>query len=46
MTSAFQRGQSAFDTSDDVDKLAQRVRRFRRKLGLIADRLYGAFRAL
>jgi hypothetical protein len=40
---AFQRRQTPFDRSDDIDQLLQRVGSFRRKLALIADCLDRAF---
>jgi hypothetical protein len=46
MSFAFQRGHPTFDGSDDVDKLLQGIRCFRRQLGLISDCLdcsFGAF---
>jgi hypothetical protein len=39
MSFAFQLGEATLDGPDGVDKLLQRVRGFRRQLGLIPDRL-------
>jgi hypothetical protein len=46
MSFAFQRGHPTFDGPDDVNKLLQGIRGFRRQLGLISDCLdcsFGAF---
>jgi hypothetical protein len=46
MSFAFQRGQPTFDGPDDVDKLLQGIRCFRRQVGLVSDCLdcsFGAF---
>jgi hypothetical protein len=39
MSFAFQLGEATLDGPDGVDNLLQRVRGFRRQLGLIPDRL-------
>jgi hypothetical protein len=41
-----QHSQAAFDGSDNGNQLLQRVRRFRRQLRLISNRLYRALGAL
>ncbi|HMH63730.1 MAG TPA: hypothetical protein VK561_20985, partial [Bradyrhizobium sp.] len=46
MSFAFQRGHPTLDGPDDVDKLLQGIRCFRRQLGLISDcldRSFGGF---
>jgi hypothetical protein len=39
MSLTFELGQATLDGPDDVDKLLQRIRCFRRQLGLVSDRL-------